>query len=123
MRRRGETLPDDTRERLWTRVYYDALLSGDRRAAFVASLRELRGPGASAADPLATFEWLYPEPQVRGDRRALWRYFMASLEEVAGNQGAARQRFESLRDELKRERASGRILDETLAGIKRLQSP
>ena len=48
---------------------------------------------------------------------------MASLEELAGDKNAARQRFESLRDDLKRERASGRILDETLAGLKRLQGP
>lgn len=119
MRQRGETLPDDTRDRLWTYVYFDSLLSHDRRAAFVAGLRE----SGAAADPLATFVWLYPEQQVREDRRALWRYFMASLEEVAGDKSAAHRRFESLRDELKRERASGRILDQTLAGIKRLQSP
>jgi hypothetical protein len=119
MRRRGEALPDDTRERLWTYVYYDGLLSRDRRAGFVAGLRE----SGAAADPLATFVWLFPEQQVRDDRRALWRFLLASLEEVAGDKSAARQRFESLRDELKRERGSGRILDETLAGIKRLQTP
>ena len=119
MRLRGETLPDNTRERLWTYVYYDGLLSRDRRAAFVAGLRE----AGTAADPMTTFVWLYPEPRVREDRSALWRYFTASLEELAGDKNAAQQRFESLRDDLKRERASGRILDETLAGLKRLQGP
>ncbi len=127
MRQRGEVLPDELRERLWSRVYFDGLLSHDRRAGFVAGLRESGAPGGNApkgaSAPLATFVWLYPEQQVRQDRRALWRYFTASLEELAGDKATARQHFEALRDELKRERSSGRLLDETLAGIKRLQSP
>ncbi len=119
MRRRGEPRAEGLPDRLWSTVYFDALLSRDRRAAFVAGLREAGAP----ADPLATFLWLYPKQPVRDDRRALWRYFTASLEEVAGDKAAARQRFEALRDDLKRERSSGRILDETLAGIQRLQNP
>ncbi len=125
MRRRGEPRAEGLPDRLWSAVYFDAMLSRDRRAAFVAGLRE-SGPTGSAgapADPLATFLWLFPEQQVREDRRALWRYFTASLEELAGDKAAARQHFEALRDDLKRERSSGRILDETLAGIKRLQGP
>jgi hypothetical protein len=128
MRRRGEPRPDGLPERLWSDVYFDALLSRDRRAAFAAGLRESAAaapasPARSAADPLATFQWLYPRPPSRDDRRSLWRYFTASLEELAGDHAAARQHFEALRDELKRERSTGRILDETLAGIKRLQAP
>lgn len=118
MRLRGETPPEELRERLWSEVYFDGLVTR-RRAGFVAGLLEL----GSAADPLATLLWLYPEQQVRNDRRAQWRYFTASLEELAGNKIAARQHFEALRDELKREGSSGRLLDDTLAGIHRLRGP
>ena len=119
MRKQGEVVPPDLRERLWSSVYLDALLSRDRHDAFVDALRN----GPAPADAAATFLWLYPEKDVRDDRRALWQLFMASLEEAAGDRTSARRRFESLRDELKRERASGRILDETAAALKRLQGP
>jgi hypothetical protein len=100
---------------LWTYVYYDGLLSRDRREGFLSAMRD--------PDNAATFRWLYPENQVRDDRRKLWRFFMASLEQAAGERAAARQRFESLRDDLERERSSGLMLEETIAAIKRLQSP
>ena len=113
MRARGEAVDLNSRERLWTYVYYDGLLSGGWREAFMAEMRD----GGNAA----TFAWLYPPSEVRSDRKALWRFFMASLEEAAGNRAAARPHYESLRDDLVRERSSGRMLDETLAAIKRLQ--
>jgi hypothetical protein len=106
------------RERLWTDVYYDALLSllsRDRREGFLSAMRD--------KDNAATFRWLYPEDQVRPDRSKLWRFFMASLDEAAGERTAARLRFESLRADLERERSSGPMLDETIAAIKRLQKP
>jgi tetratricopeptide (TPR) repeat protein len=113
MRKSGEAIDPDIRERLWTYVYYDGLLSRDRRERFLSAMRD--------ADNLATFRWLYPADQVRSDRRDLWRFFMASLEDAAGERAEARLRFQSLRDDLVRERQSGPILDETVASIKRLQ--
>jgi hypothetical protein len=74
-------------------------------------------------DNAATFRWLYPENQVRDDRRKLWRFFMASLEDAAGERAAARLRFESLRDDLERERSSGPMFAATISAIKRLQGP
>ena len=115
MRQRGERVDTAPRDRLWTYVYYDTLLSPERRQAFVAAVHD--------ADAAATFLWLFPEADVRPDRRALWRYFLASLEEAAGDRAGARTRFEALRDEFKREGSSGRIVDMTFAALKRLQTP
>ena len=115
MRQRGENVDTAPRDRLWTYVYYDTLLSRERRDAFVAAVHD--------KDAVATFVWLFPEADVRPDRRALWRYLLASLEEAAGERSSARARFESLRDEFKREASSGTIVDMTLAALKRLQIP
>ena len=115
MRQRGETAEPRLSDRLWTYVYYDTLLSPERREGFVAAIHD--------ADGVATFRWLFPEADVRADRRALWRYLLASLEEAAGERASARARFERLRDEFKREGSSGRIVDMTLAALKRLQKP
>ena len=115
MRQRGETIEPRLSERLWTYVYSDMLLSRERREGFVAAIHD--------ADGVATFVWLFPEAEVRADRRALWRYLLASLEEAAGERASARARFEALRDEFKREGSSGRIVEMTLAALKRLQAP
>ena len=115
MRKLGEPIEPRLSEHLWTYVYYDNLLSRERHDSFVAAIHD--------ADGVATFLWLFPEADVRPDRRTLWRYLLASLEEAAGNRSSARARFEALRDELKREGSSGRIVDMTLAALKRLQAP
>jgi tetratricopeptide (TPR) repeat protein len=115
MRKSGEAIDPGLRERLWNSVYYDGLLSRDRREVFLSGMRD--------ADNAATFRWLYPENQVRQDRSTMWRFFMASLEEAAGERTAARSRFEALRDDLVRERSSGPMLEQTIAAIKRLQRP
>jgi TIR domain len=115
MRKLGEPIDPRLSERLWTYVYYDNLLSRERRDSFVAAVHD--------ADAVATFLWLFPEAEVRPDRRAMWRYLLASLEEAAGDRGSARARLEALREEFKREGSSGRIVDMTLAALKRLQAP
>jgi hypothetical protein len=115
MRRRGEPVDPDMRERLWSRVYYESLMSRQRREPFVAGVRD--------ADAAATFRWLYPEQEVRPDRARLWRFFVASLEEAGGDRAAARAGFEALRDELQKARAAGSMLDETRAALQRLASP
>lgn len=115
MRKLGEPIDARLSDRLWTYVYYDNLLSRERRDGFVAAIH--------GADGVATFLWLFPEAEVRPDRRAMWRYLLASLEESAGDRASARARFEALRDEFKREGSSGRIVDMTLAALKRLQAP
>ena len=96
------------------RRYYDGLLFG-RREGFLSAMRD--------SDNAATFRWVFPEDQVRPDRSLSWRFFMASFEEATGDRTAARLRFESLRDDLERERAFGSLLNETTSAIKRLRSP
>ena len=115
MRKNNEAVDDVLRERLW-RVYYSQLLLGDwrvQRGRFMAALRDTESP--------QTFRWLFPENQVREDRRAQWRFFMASLEQAAGQREAALVRYQALRADLQRERASGSLLDATTAAIKQLQ--
>jgi tetratricopeptide (TPR) repeat protein len=115
MRKNGEAIDENARGRIWTYVYNDALFSADRRAHFMSGIRD--------ADNPATFRWLFPEDQVREDRRDLWRFIMASLEQAAGERDAALKRYEALRADLQRERSSGRILDATLEAIKQLRNP
>jgi hypothetical protein len=117
MRKNGEVPDDRLRDRLW-RAYSSYLWMGDwrvRRPRFLSALRD--------ADSLATFRWLFPEDQVRDNRRDQWRLFMASLEQAAGDRDAALRRYQALRDDLERQHASGSILDVTLAAIKQLQNP
>ena len=113
MRKGGEAIDADLRERLWRDVYYDSLMSRDRKEAFLAAMRD--------KDHVATFLWLYPESQVRPDRAWQWRFFLASLEEAAGERSAAASHFELLRDALVREHMTGPLLDDTIAAIKRLK--
>jgi hypothetical protein len=115
MRKNGEAMDERLRQRLWSYAYYAALLSGERRVRFMSAL--------SDKDNVATFRWLFPEDQVRADRRNLWRFFLASLEQAAGERETALTRYEALRADLLRTRASGSMLDATMAAIKQLQRP
>jgi hypothetical protein len=113
MRNSGETIDAVSRERLWSRAYDSELMPrGSQRETFMAALRNAGNP--------ATFAWLYPQDQTRDDRKNQWLFFMASLEEAAGDRNAARARYTALRDELVRQRSTGSMLDETLAALKRL---
>lgn len=114
MRNSSETVDARSRERMWTYVYYSELMSrGSQREAFMAALPNPGNP--------ATFAWLFPQQQTRDDRKQQWSFFMASLEEAAGNRDAARARYESLSDELVRQRSVGTMLDETRAALDRLR--
>ena len=114
MRKSGETVDASSRERLWTHVYNSELMSrGGQRETFMAAMHDAGNP--------PTFAWLYPQAQTRDDRKNQWVFYLASLEEAAGDRDAARPRYEALRDELVRQRYVGVMLDETLAALKRLQ--
>lgn len=118
MRKRGETVDERSRERLWAGVYNGELMvGGSQRAAFMAALRD-----AGNADHPATFAGLFPLEKTRDDRKQQWQFLMASLDEAAGHRDAARSRYEALRDDLVRQQLVGRMLDETLAALKRLPS-
>jgi hypothetical protein len=113
MKKAGDQIDERLRERIWTYVYYAGLMPGSRRKDFMAGMRDPDSP--------ATFRWLYPENQVREDRRNLWRFFMASLEQAAGEKDAALAHYESLRADIQHDRLS-RLLEPTIAAIKQLRS-
>jgi tetratricopeptide (TPR) repeat protein len=113
MRKSAEPIDERLRERLWTYVYYAGLLSESRRTTFMAGMRDSDGP--------ATFRWLFPENNIREDRRDMWRFFMASLEQAAGERDLALARYEALRADLQHDRLS-RLVAPTLAAIKQLRN-
>lgn len=115
MRRNGELVGDDLRGRLWN-VYTRYLYLGDwrvQRARFMAAFRDADGP--------ATFRWLFPEDQVREDRRESWRFMMASLEQAAGEREAALARYQMLYVDFQSRGASGSFLEITQHAIEQLQ--
>lgn len=115
MRKNGEAVDDDLRQRLWN-VYYRRLYAGDwrvQRERFMAAFRDADGP--------TTFQWLFPEQQVRDDRRNQWRLFLASLEQAAGERDAALARYQALHHELQTARASGTLANATQYAIEQLQ--
>jgi hypothetical protein len=110
MRMRGETAEAGVRDRLWSPVY-SRLLRKASRAELLAAL--------PAKDQLETFLRLYPENDVRPDRRTLWRFYGGVLEEAAGEKAAARSGFERLQADLEREGISGPLKDEVVEALKR----
>ncbi|HEY0856908.1 MAG TPA: toll/interleukin-1 receptor domain-containing protein [Albitalea sp.] len=112
MRRAGETMDTSMRDRLWSNVYLEVFMNRQAPEALKLALRDAGAPN--------TFRWLYPDAQVRPDRKRLWRFLLASVEEAAGEKRAARARFDALREELQREGATGSMLDGTLAALERL---
>ncbi|CAG1018980.1 hypothetical protein BURC_03821 [Burkholderiaceae bacterium] len=112
MRRAGETMDASMRDRLWSSVYHEVFVNRQAPEVLKLALRDAGGPN--------TFRWLYPEAKVRPDRKRLWRFLLASVEEAAGEKKTARARFDALRVELQREGATGSMLDGTLAALERL---
>ena len=111
MRTRGESVEAGVRDRLWSYAYA-RLLRKTSRAELLAAL-----PGK---DLLETFLWLYPENDMRPDRRTMWRFYAGVLEEAAGEKTAARSRFERLQVDLEREGVSGPLRDEVVEAMQRL---
>lgn len=117
MRKNGEAVDDALRQRLWN-VYYRRLMLGDwrvQRERFMAAFREADGP--------ATFRWLFPEADVRAERRLQWRFYLASLEQAADERDAALARYQALRADLQRQKASGSMMEATEHAIAQLQRP
>jgi hypothetical protein len=116
IRRAGETMPTGIPERsdawrLWN-IYYSRLIYNDDRAQFLSAL--------PPSDHLATFRWLYPADRFPKDKRHLYLYFLAQLEEVNGDRASALASFRQLRGQLGNER--GPVVDGTNAAIKRLSN-
>lgn len=112
MRAQGEKVEPGDRNRLWSYVYARLLRKAERPELLAA---------LSGRNALETFLWLYPENDVRPDRRKLWQFYAGVLEEAAGEKTAARLRFERLLAELEREDLSGALQDETADALRRLE--
>jgi hypothetical protein len=116
MRGNGEPVPtNDAEQRVWSKywsLYSHHLLGGTQQAAFLAIL--------PPAEHLATFRWLFPESQMPANKLHVWVLFLATFQERNGERLAARANYAWLRTALRSERASGRVLDQTEEGLRRL---
>ncbi len=98
---------------LWGPIYFSQLFNADDPTRFLAIL-----PGD---EHLATFEWLFPQPRDEGET-AVWRYCHALLMAHAGKRAEAVATLAQLRDELRSDNRTGRVLDQAQAALKRLKT-
>jgi hypothetical protein len=113
MRRGGEPLERDERQRVWNAAFSSTLFQPDDRAALLTAL--------PAADLLATFTWLFPAGEVREDRRPLWRLVKATLVANDGHRAEARADLEELVRDLRATHGPDRVLAEASRTLERLR--
>jgi hypothetical protein len=106
-----EGLTVDQPERLWS-IYEIRLLDRQGADSFLKTL--------PAGSSVTVFQWLYPESSVPQDRLPLYRYILGRLREVDGNREGALSAFRWTGNYLQERKFSGRLLDRTLEGIRRL---
>jgi tetratricopeptide (TPR) repeat protein len=117
MRVHGEALPPSTKHdsltwRIWD-VYYGRLINGDDKATFLSAL--------PPKDHLATFRWLFPEDVIPKDKRHLYLFMLAQLQERSGDRADARATYQSLLGVLTAQGVdSGRMVDDAREAIKQL---
>lgn len=122
MRVSNEVMPVDPNGgsaawQLWN-VYYRRLLYRRDIEPFLSAV-----PGA---DHLATFRWLFPESKMPADKRNLYLFMRATLEERAGERGQALATYRTVRDALARDGAlssAGPLPEGTVKAIERLSGP
>ena len=106
---RADTPEGSDAWRLWN-IYYSRIVTRYDKPQFLAAL--------SPADHLATFRWLYPEDQLPKEKKHLYLYILAQLQELNGDRANALASYRQLRSELGNEQ--GRLVDDSDAAIKRL---
>lgn len=117
MRLNSEPLPPEDSDyslrwsKLWN-VYYSRMLIATEQQSFFSAL--------APADHLATFQWLFPEGTVPEDKRDLYRFFLGSFQELAGNYADALRTFSRLQKSLGKENLGGRLSDKTTEAINRV---
>lgn len=117
MRVHGEALPPGTKHdsltwRIWD-VYYERLINGDDKATFLTAL--------PPKDHLATFRWLFPEDAIPKDKRYLYLFMLAQLQEHSGDRADAVATYQSVLSLLTAQGMnSGRIVDDTRQATRRL---
>lgn len=117
MRVQGEALPVGTRDdsltwRVWD-VYYGRLVRGNDRASFLAAV--------SPKDQLATITWLFPEGVVPEDKRPLYLFMLAQLQENVGDRTDALATYESLLNLLVARKWDSAMAPQAREAIKRLR--
>jgi hypothetical protein len=117
MRKAGEQLPSPPGfdvARLWT-IYHGRIFTDYDLPAFLDAV--------SPADHVATFQWLFPEPDPDSSRQNLKLFVLATLQEHAGLRADALANFLALRDRLAKSgglASGGRLPDRTVEAVKRL---
>jgi hypothetical protein len=122
MRMNNEVMPVDSTGtsqagRLWN-VYYRRLLNRRDMDSFLSAV--------SGPDHLDTFRWLFPEAAVPADKRDLYLFMRATLEERAGDRDRALATYRELRNALARAGAlsyGGPLPEGTVKAIERLSKP
>jgi len=121
IRKHNEAMPADASGnslswRLWN-VYQQRLVNRRATEAFLSA--------ASPADHLATYRWLFPEARMPENKRVMYLFMRALLEERAGERGQALGTYRVVRDAMSREGAadSGALAARTADAIARLSKP
>lgn len=109
---RTEKIAVTNPSRLWN-VYYHYLFSGGEETTDFLKV-------VNGANHLLTFQWLFPESEVREDRTTQHRFMLGRLQEAAGNREAAIESYRWVAEQVKK--SPGRIQDRTLEGLKRLSA-
>ena len=115
MRRAGEALTTDQRRRLSSYAFSSRLLDPDARKTLFAAL--------PPADLLATLLWVRPVEESSEKTNYFGRFCLAALQANAGNSDAAAAGFASLEQDLRADRQSGRLLDQTQKALSALRKP
>jgi hypothetical protein len=105
MRRGGEALSADQRRRLWNYAFGSRLLAEDARKSLFSAL--------PPQELLATFQSLLPAAELAEKTNYVGRFCLATLQANAGELDLAAAGFASLEQDLRADRQSGRLLDET----------
>ena len=115
MRRAGEALTTDQRRRLSSYAFSSRLLDPDARKMLFAAL--------PPADLLATLLWVRPAEESSEKTNYVGRFCLATLQANAGESDAAAAGFASLEQDLRADRQSGRLLDQTQKALSALRKP
>jgi hypothetical protein len=115
MRRHGEAVTPQQRERLWTYAFGQLLDLKAREALFAA---------APPAQLKATFDWLFAGSDIESSQGPTGRFVIATLQAHAGQRSEARAGFEALANENPRTQAFNyRIVDESKRALAELGGP
>lgn len=108
----NEPVPEGLHRRVWP-IYYRCLERDPRECPAPAVDREL-----TPVDQLRTFRWLYADSLADTERRVVFGYQLARLEERAGESDSARVHYQALASEVRA--LNPRIADQVRRAIARL---